>query len=69
MGKRQTNALSQIHVEHLSLHASVAKEQKQDLIGPMVHHILEQGLFLYLDEFQVTDVTDAMILKELFQRL
>jgi predicted ATPase len=53
---------------HQFMHQS-RKEQKEDLIGPVVHHILEQGRLLCLDEFQVTDVADAMILKELFQRL
>lgn len=57
---------------HQFMHMS-RKEQKQqqthDLIGPVVHHILEQGRLLCLDEFQVTDVADAMILKELFERL
>ncbi|KAG7372554.1 AFG1-like ATPase-domain containing protein [Nitzschia inconspicua] len=45
------------------------KKANHDLIGPVVHHILEQGRLLCLDEFQVTDVADAMILKELFERL
>jgi peroxisome-assembly ATPase len=57
---------------HQFMHNS-RKEQKDssnhDLIGPVVHHILQQGRLLCLDEFQVTDVADAMILKELFGRL
>jgi protein AFG1 len=37
-----------------------------NLIEPVVSHILERGRLLCLDEFQVTDVADAMILKEVF---
>lgn len=59
---------------HMSRQEQKQKQQRSgtkeyDLIGPVVHHILRQGRLLCLDEFQVTDVADAMILKELFERL
>ncbi|KAL3900355.1 MAG: hypothetical protein SGARI_006259, partial [Bacillariaceae sp.] len=57
---------------HQFMHQARKEQQGQsnnDLIGPVVHHILENGRLLCLDEFQVTDVADAMILKELFERL
>lgn len=59
---------------HQFMHTS-RKEQREkgitdvNLIDPVVTHILEQGRFLCLDEFQVTDVADAMILKEVFAGL
>eukprot|EP00536_Pseudo-nitzschia_multiseries_P003284 jgi/Psemu1/252492/estExt_Genewise1Plus.C_490048 len=59
---------------HQFMHTS-RQEQKEagiedgNLIDPVVDHILESGRLLCLDEFQVTDVADAMILKELFGRL
>jgi protein AFG1 len=59
---------------HQFMHTS-RKERKEagiedgDLIDPVVDHILSSGKLLCLDEFQVTDVADAMILKELFSRL
>lgn len=40
-----------------------------DLIAPVVDQILKQGRLLCLDEFQVTDVADALILQRLFEGL
>ncbi|OEU15914.1 AFG1-family ATPase, partial [Fragilariopsis cylindrus CCMP1102] len=59
---------------HQFMHTS-RKERKEagiedgNLIDPVVDHILSSGKLLCLDEFQVTDVADAMILKELFTQL
>jgi predicted ATPase len=59
---------------HQFMHTS-RKEQRErgitdvNLIEPVVSHILQRGRLLCLDEFQVTDVADAMILKEVFTGL
>ena len=59
---------------HQFMH-TVRKEQREqgriddDIIAPVVEHILSSGKLLCLDEFQVTDVADAMILKQVFERL
>jgi peroxisome-assembly ATPase len=65
---RQEQKAKQQEQQHQQANQTASTTQ-YDLIGPVVHHILQQGRLLCLDEFQVTDVADAMILKELFGRL
>ena len=63
---------------HQFMHTSKQEQQKargegtnetSNPIDGVVDHVLTSGRLLCLDEFQVTDVADAMILKELFWRL
>jgi len=59
---------------HRFMHTSKQEQLQQGIddgnpIDAVVEHILGNGRLLCLDEFQVTDVADAMILKELFGKL
>lgn len=55
---------------HTSKKEQLAKGiEDGDPIESVVDHILKSGKLLCLDEFQVTDVADAMILKQVFGRL
>jgi protein AFG1 len=58
----------QVH-QHMHQQRKIQKDPNGDLITPVVDEILKQGRLLCLDEFQVTDVADAMILKLLFEGL
>ena len=61
------------HKFMLQVHQHMHQQRKLtpdgDLIAPVVHEILKQGRLLCLDEFQVTDVADALILQRLFDGL
>lgn len=54
---------------HQHMHEVRQREPQADLIAPVVERVLENGRLLCLDEFQVTDVADALILQRLFQGL
>lgn len=54
---------------HKHMHQERQKNPTGDLIEPVANQILQSGRFLCLDEFQVTDVADALILQRLFQGL
>jgi len=61
------------HKFMLQVHQHMHQQRKLtpdgDLITPVVNEILKEGRFLCLDEFQVTDVADALILQRLFDGL
>eukprot|EP00934_Nitzschia_sp_Nitz4_P001126 Nitzschia sp. Nitz4//scaffold125_size66327//16752//18365//NITZ4_006127-RA/size66327-processed-gene-0.12-mRNA-1//1//CDS//3329534601//1126//frame0 len=54
---------------HQHMHEQRKLDPNGDLIAPVVDQILKQGRLLCLDEFQVTDVADALILQRLFEGL
>eukprot|EP00980_Cylindrotheca_fusiformis_P021899 scaffold8740_cov113-Cylindrotheca_fusiformis.AAC.7 len=69
----QDKQLVHYHKFMLTVHHHMHKERQLnptgDLIAPVVDRILENGRLLCLDEFQVTDVADALILQRLFEGL
>ncbi|KAH9833706.1 AFG1-like ATPase-domain-containing protein [Rhodofomes roseus] len=56
---------------HKRVHATKAKlgYQGGDVIGPVARELANEAYILCFDEFQVTDIADAMILRQLFERL
>jgi len=56
---------------HKRVHAMKAKlgHQGGDVIGPVARDLANEAYILCFDEFQVTDIADAMILRQLFERL
>ena len=61
--------MQQIHRELHKLRKAAKKnnqDQNQDLINHITKNIIADNCLLYLDEFQVEDVADALILRRIF---
>lgn len=54
---------------HKRVHAAKAAHEGGDPIAPVARDLASEAYVLCFDEFQVTDIADAMILRRLFENL
>jgi protein AFG1 len=72
-----SNSKQKIHYHKfmLSVHQQMHQVRQSNdhesgnVLAPVIYNIAQKGRLVCLDEFQVTDVADAMILKQLFEGL
>jgi cell division protein ZapE len=66
--KRRVHFHAFMQEVHAGLHAAREKGV-DDAIPPVADHVVAQAALLCFDEMQITDITDAMLVGRLFERL